>query len=305
MIDYFFKKDRLLVLVYHRVLDEADPFRPGDPSIAVFEKQMDILSRYFNVLHINEAIERLQTNTLPARAVTITFDDGYLDNYTHALPILEKAGLPFTIFVSTGYFSGECMWNDMVIELVKNYQGDTIDFKNHSLGLCEVTSVEHKVVCVNKLLNEFKYIPTAERYSRIEKLAVELGMEMPRNLMMSEEELVNISARGVEIGAHTINHPILNKINPDQAYKEILGSKERLENLIGKPVDYFAYPNGKPDVDYNKYHVQIVEEVGFKAAFTTEPAIAKRTNDFYQLPRIGPWHASRMSFSAWLIKMFW
>lgn len=304
MIDYFFKKNRLLVLIYHRVLKEADPYRPGDPTVAVFENQMDILKRYFNVLHIKDAIEALQNNTIPPRAVTITFDDGYLDNYTHALPIMEKAGLPFTIFVTTGYFNGECMWNDAIIELVKNYEGDTIDIENTSLGVCEVRSVEQKVLCVKMLLKDFKYTPLAERYTRVESLAEILGMEMPKNLMMSEEVLYKVSTHNVEIGAHTVNHPILNMVNTEQAHSEIRESKKRLENIINKKVDYFAYPNGKPGVDYSSQHVEIVMGEGFKAAFSTEASIATTQSEIYQLPRIGPWHDTKISFSAWLVKMF-
>ena len=304
MIDYFIKKKRLLVLMYHRVLEQADPFRPGDPSADVFAMQMDVLKKYFNVLHINDAVDGLKNNSLPARAVTITFDDGYLDNFTLALPIMERAGLPFTIFVTTGYLNGRCMWNDAVIELVRNYQGDTIDIPGISLGTQRVRTTDQKILCVNKLLSDLKYIPLLERYARVEELSDSLGVKIPKNLMMSEDDLMKVSARGVEIGGHTVNHPILTKMNLDQAYQEILEGKQRLENLLDRAVDYFAYPNGKPGTDYNDQHVLFVRELGFKAAFTTEPAISTIKSNIYQIPRIGPWHDKKASFLVWLVKMF-
>ena len=90
------RRAKLSTLIYHRVLPEPDPLRTGDPDAATFRWQMGLLARHFNVLPLPEAARRLQDGTLPARAACVTFDDGYADNFTIALPILREAGIPAT-----------------------------------------------------------------------------------------------------------------------------------------------------------------------------------------------------------------
>ena len=103
----FGKKKKLFILIYHRVLDEPDFMRPGEVDKIKFAWQMELLSKYFNVLSMSDALEKIQKNTLPPRAVCITFDDGYADNYHNALPILKNNQLTATFFISSGYLMVE------------------------------------------------------------------------------------------------------------------------------------------------------------------------------------------------------
>ena len=112
-------KQRLSILIYHRVLQSPDPLRPGEPIVDEFRQRMNLLRRYFNPLPLVEAIDRLQAGELPERAVCVTFDDGYADNESVALPILKKSGIPATVFVATGFLNGGQMWNDTVIESIR------------------------------------------------------------------------------------------------------------------------------------------------------------------------------------------
>ena len=96
----------LSVLAYHRVLDESDPLLPGEPSAEEFEARMRWLGDNFNVLPLAEAIRALRDNRLPKRALSITFDDGYADNYRNALPILRRLNLPATFFIASGFLDG-------------------------------------------------------------------------------------------------------------------------------------------------------------------------------------------------------
>ena len=99
-------KDRLSVLIFHRVLAEADPLLPEEMTAALFLKDMQLLRRKFNVLSLSEGLDRLRNGTLPPYSLCLTFDDGYRDNYEVALPILERLGLPATFFVATGFIDG-------------------------------------------------------------------------------------------------------------------------------------------------------------------------------------------------------
>ena len=91
------------------------------------------------------------------------------------------------------------------------------------------------------------------------------------------------------VGGHTLKHPILGRLKASEARAEILLGKERLEGLLGEPIDLFAYPNGKPGSDFGPEHVQMVRELGFMAAFSTAPGAARAGDDLHQLPRFMPW----------------
>src|SRR5436190_9532123 len=125
---------RLLILMYHRVLPQPDPFRPGDPDIRAFDRQMSALARCCRVLPLGEALERLDRGALPAGAAAITFDDGYRDNYRHALPVLQRYGLQATVCVAPGFLDETVMWNDAIIEAVRAAPGDALDLHVAGLG---------------------------------------------------------------------------------------------------------------------------------------------------------------------------
>src|SRR5262245_15768822 len=110
---------RLTILIFHRVLPAHDPLNQDEPDAQEFEQRMQWVRSWFTVLPLAEAAQRRAAGTLPARALSITFDDGYADNCTIAAPILNRLGLNATFFIATGFIGGGCMWNDRVIEAVR------------------------------------------------------------------------------------------------------------------------------------------------------------------------------------------
>jgi len=212
------------VLMYHKV--NPDP-RVGGYGLRVnpkdFEKQMAYLSRsgYSSVSLTDLADHFEEGKPLPARPVIITFDDGYLDNYTYAYPILKKYGLTATIFVVAGTVGG---------------------------------------------INEYDYTEGRQ----------------PKNRMAGWPELKEMAGGGVIIGAHTLNHPHLAVLDPDQARAEIAEGKKLLEEGLGRPVEVFAYPYG----NYEKETVDLVRETGFRAAVSTDQGLGKYREDPYTLKRI-------------------
>src|SRR4026209_38570 len=115
------------ILIYHRVIAEPDPLILDEVCASEFDWHMTVLGRWFKVLPLTEAIARLHDGTLPARAACVTFDDGYADNASAALPILLRHGIPATFFLATAFINGGRMWNDTVIETVRRTPGDTLD----------------------------------------------------------------------------------------------------------------------------------------------------------------------------------
>jgi len=106
----------------------------------------------------------------------------------------------------------------------------------------------------------------------------------------------------MEIGAHTVTHPILRNTAPDTARREIVESGRRLAEIVGQPVRLFAYPNGKPGVDYGSEHVQMVRDGGFAAAVSTGWGVATEKSDRFQLPRFTPWDRTPGRFALRLIR---
>jgi peptidoglycan/xylan/chitin deacetylase (PgdA/CDA1 family) len=299
------KRGRLTIVMYHRVLEQPDPLSPYTPTVDVFNCHMETLASGFNVLPLSEAIERLVKRSLPPRAACITFDDGYRDNFTVASPVMQRYGLPSTIFVSTGFLDGGRMWNDSVIEAVRNAPGPKLDSQSLELGVHPIATDAERAKTIDNLLEQLKYLPFAQRLARVTELCGLVGANLPNNLMMSTAEVIAARSTNIEIGAHTVNHPILTQIDDQQARNEMAESKARLEQILKEKITLFAYPNGRPDQDYATRHAQMVKDAGFKMAVSTASGAASAGSDLYQLPRYAPWDKLKSRLQVRLLQNIW
>lgn len=289
------RRQRLSILIYHRVLQERDWMRPGEPTAAEFAWQMRLLKRHFTVLPLGTATELLEQGRLPPRAACVTFDDGYADNVTVALPVLRHHAIPATVFVAAGYLDGGRMWNDRVLESLRQYDASELDLSRAGLPVYATESRAQRRQAAYDIIGRCKYLEPVEREGIADDLANRSG-ELPDNLMLTSAQLLRLHAQGIEIGGHTLSHPILSSLPRELARKEILGGKARLEAITGAPLRLFAYPNGRPGVDYHQEHVALVKEAGFKAAVATRWGVAGRQSDPFQLPRFTPWDRSAGRF---------
>ena len=262
---------------------------------------MALLAAEFNVLPLGEACARLARGALPARAACITFDDGYADNEQTALPILKRLGLPATFFVSTGFSDGGIMFNDGVIEAVRLAPAGTHDLSRLNLGRYSLGDHTSRRAAIDALLAQIKYRTVRERNALVEELAEVMQTTLPNNLMMVATQIKRLHDEGMEIGGHTVNHPILSVLDEQQARAEIIGGKRRLEEITGTPVTLFAYPNGKPGRDYGPRDMELVRRAGFTAAVSTTAGAANRASDLFQLPRFAPWDKSPRRFGLRLL----
>ncbi len=293
---------RLSILIFHRVLEKDDPLLPFEPDQPRFEAQMRWVKYWFNVLPLGEAVRRLSMGTLPARSLAITFDDGYANNYNVALPILQRMGLPATFFVAAGYLDGGRMFNDTVIETVRRYRGEDLDLSELRLGKYSTRTVAERRAAVDRLLTVVIHLPADERESKVTAIAQHCGTSLPRDLMMTSDQVATLHEAGMSIGAHTLSHPILPTLNAEAARREIVLGRSRLEEITGAPVELFAYPNGKPGQDYDRTHVRMVRELGFLGAVSTASGVANIRSDVLQLPRFTPWDRSPFKYGFRLMK---
>lgn len=289
----------LSILLYHRVLPELDTMRPGEITARGFEWQMSVLQEHFNVLPLRQALEYLEHGRLPPRSVCITFDDGYADNLTVALPILERYGLSATVFVSSGFLSGGQMWNDSILEALRVIRPGSLDLSALGLGRFNVAKDSDRLNTASGIIRGSKYLPLARREEVVKHLMEVAGIQS-QGLMLTHEGLRELRRRGVEIGGHTVSHGILASLAEDEARAEIEQGKADLEGILGEPIDFFAYPNGRKAQDYRPVDVELVRDAGFTAAVTTNWGVSAPATSRFELPRFTPWDRSRAKY---LIRM--
>lgn len=293
----------LLVLIYHRVLPQADPLLASEPDAATFAAQMDLVQSLCNVLPLTEAIERLLSGSLPPRAASITLDDGYANNLTVAAPILASRHLPATVFVATGFIGGGCMWNDVVIEAVRR-AGPALNLTRLGMPSYQLGDDAGRRSALTEILDTLRYHRREERDALAAAVCESAGCALPSGLMMRETQIRQLRSFGIEVGAHTMTHPILLRTDRQSAREEVLGSRRILEDITGEPVSSFAYPNGRPGRDYDSSHVELVREAGFSVAVSTAWGTAGRAVDRLQVPRALPWDSTPGRFAARLLRTY-
>ena len=293
---------RVCVMNYHRVLRHADPLLESEPDVDTFRWQMRLLKECFNVIPLHDAVMAVRDQRIAPRTVCITFDDGYRAVHDLALPVLKEFGLPATVFVTSGYVGESHMWNDRIIEAVESIPSGELNLQAFGLGVYSLRTLDDRKIAVARLTASTKYMPPHARDELIDHLEKMVGDNLAHGLMLNRQMVVNLAREGIEIGAHTISHPILTSLDDAEARREIVDGKLQLEEMTGKPVRLFAYPNGKVGMDFDERHARMVREAGFDAAFTTEVGSVNSTQDKYQLPRSRPWDTTPFRFGLRLLR---
>lgn len=296
------RRAALTVLIFHRVLPQPDSLLPELPDVAAFDWQMRTLARGFVPLPLADGIRRLADGSLPARACCVTFDDGYADNLHCALPVLQRHGIPATLFVATGFLDGGRMFNDTVIEALRRAPGPAIDLTGAGLSVYEIPDTAARRRAIDDILARIKYQEPDERDRTVAAIARACGTALPDDLMLTTDGLRQAHRGGFEIGGHTRHHPILARTEPQAARDEITGGKRRLEEILQAPVRLFAYPNGRPETDYRAEHVAMVREAGFEAAVSTAWGVARAGADPFQVPRFTPWDRTPSRYGLRLVQ---
>lgn len=290
------KEPRLHILIYHRVMPRPDPLRPGEIDQKLFANQMRWISSVFRVIPLSQAIEELSDNRLKRRSLSITFDDGYLDNATHALPVLQSFGFNATFFCTSAWLSGGLMWNDQVIESVRYWPRNTIRSTDLKIGDLPVKTIEEKKHAIQTILAKLKYMPHDKRSSLAEQFYETARPNL--EIMMRPEHIKQLHNAGMGIGGHTHSHPIMARLDETAILNEITINKSTIENILDEKIHTFAYPNGKLGSDFKLEHKEIISSSGYKCALTTEPNVASKRNDLYELPRFTPWDKNQFKYLA-------
>lgn len=259
-----------VVLLYHRV----DELQADHQQLAVspkhFDEQLSFLKENYNLVTIEEFYDKLSTKTrFDPHTVILTFDDGYADNYIHALPILEKHGTQALFYITTSKLNtNEMLWWDALeyiffkVAEIPVSLSITINGKGYAFD----TTHGNKARIYKQLHPLIKYTHYRER-DRVMKILFdwakirEVKNEDYRLLTHHELKTMAQSSSCI-IGAHTVDHPVLSKLSFDEQYEQMMSSKNKLEELTGKHIIHFSYPFGSK-VDYNNNSIKACEQAGF------------------------------------------
>lgn len=287
---------RAMVLRYHSV---SEPTAANDcyrcPSIATspetFERQIRFLAERYRVVPLGLLVDHLAAGEpFPARAVALTFDDGYRDNYLYVLPILRALGLPATVFVTTDAIGdGWRFWVSRLRFVL--LQSRTPWLEVPVLGPVPLRTRGDRLRTIDRLTLELKRLPPEPRDAHLERLVAAAGIAEPppaaARWMMDWTELREMAAAGIEIGAHTRTHPVLTRVPAEEATVEIADSRRVLEEGLGRPVVHFAYPNGGGVSNHDARVAAMVREAGFRSAATSDRGPLRLGDDPFRLRRVG------------------
>lgn len=266
------RRGAVAILLYHRVADLAsDPQRLA-VTPAHFEEHLRVIGDTCTPVALADVPSMLRApRRLPERAVAVTFDDGYRDNLHAAKPLLERHGVPATVFVASGYVgSGKPFWWDA---LDRGGQGDQ--------------------------LVPMKALPLDERERRLAELPAD-GTPRPDDLCVDHDELKRLDGGAVTVGSHTRNHLSLAMQPHEVQHEEIEAGKRDLSEWLGRPIDLFAYPFGTPGTDVSPETRRIARAAGMEAAAVNDPRVCTVATSRHALPRflVRDWDGAR--FEQWL-----
>ena len=261
------------VFLYHAVV--AQPLPLPDPcflDMAMFRRQMLYLREHFDVVPLAELPAAIAN--MPSRPVAaITFDDGFMDNCTLALPILRELQIPATVFLCTELIDTDStVWFCRVNRAVAETESNTVTWHNEVIDLSSCSS---RLEASLRLQESIKKMSPINVDQEVDRLVAELGSTpgvpvkpaSPYRMLTSQAIAEMLDSGLIEFGAHTRTHAILSRLSPDQQQHEIVGSIEAVEAATGRPCRLFAYPNGTPG-DYDDETLRILTERGIELAVT-------------------------------------
>lgn len=286
----FLTRDSPKILMYHRFGVANSERRLGSKT---FENQLKILKREFRVLSLKHLVQEIKSNGKShPNTVSITIDDGYSDFYAYAFPLLQKHGLPATLFVTTNFIDGKMwQWPDLIEYTLSRTERVNVSCSIHGnkrewwLGTARA-----RFDAWNGISDYCLTLKEEDRLKLLTNMAEQLKVNVPDKPVddykaLSWVELREMHEKGIEIGSHTCTHARLTLASLGELRNELALSKSRIESMLSESVFSFCYPYGRAE-DFNEEIVGLVRDAGYKTAVTayhdpTEPV------DFYRLGRYG------------------
>jgi peptidoglycan/xylan/chitin deacetylase (PgdA/CDA1 family) len=299
-----------IILMYHRVAEsECDPWG-NCVSPGYFKEQLEVINRLARTFRLGDMTDSLARGKTPGHGIALTFDDGYVDNYHVARPLLATHDTPATFFLVSGRIgSGNAYWWDELADILlrPGRVPETLEIvlggERHELRFGSAATYSaadrqadrgirawaarpgSRLSCYHHVWRLLKSLDRDERSEALDEIRIWAGDTRPRTagqVTISSTEARELAAEGlIEIGSHSRFHSSLQNLDPSRQRQDIASSRTALEEIIERPVRSFAYPYG----DYGRETPGLVKEAGFARACTITPRHFRSSDDPFLLPR--------------------
>lgn len=283
----FANRGKALIVMYHRFSREE-----GTPMVSAraFAEQIDYLTSHYRIVPLSFVAARLGAGKpLPPRVAVLTIDDAYSDVYDIAFPILRERGVPATVFVVTDFAERKTwLWTDKLRYLTSRVEGRQLEMAVQGRALrCELNGPASRLEAAAMINARLKTLEDEAKEEAIFGIADSLSVTIPASpppefASITWDDARRMQAAGIEIGSHSVTHPILTNICLARLRRELGESRERIESELSRKVDLFCYPNG----NFNREVRREVERAGYSCAVTSIYGFADSGSDPLALHRI-------------------
>lgn len=294
------KKHSAVILLYHQIVDNSTrnylyKSTAIHHHLSDFKTEMAFVKRWFNVISLDEIVDNIKSKkAFKTSSIAITFDDGYRDNYTLAYSVLKEFNFPATIYLVSGLAgTNKRTWLDEIEYALLNSNIDSFKFPELFGGeVLFISSLKDKEKVNSRIGEAMKTVSNSKRLELMDELFVRLEVEKnpgesKDRRILNWEEVKEMGRNHISFGAHTNSHPVLTKISFDEAKREILLSKTKMEKELGIPIKHFAFPNGR-DKDFNNELKDYCIDLGFETIATAEYGTTDKDSNPYYLLRFIP-----------------
>jgi peptidoglycan/xylan/chitin deacetylase (PgdA/CDA1 family) len=285
--------NRLMILMYHgTVRKPLDLYNWCFIDETLFRGHIEYLKKQFEVVPLLEGVERLKNGKINRPAAVVTFDDGFQNNYDVAFPVLRRAGVPATIFLTTALVdTTDTLWPYRLHLTLTGTKRTSLEWGGQRFDLSGTGAV---VKAAKTIKNRLKELPHPRLLAELRAIIVKLGDDPDRPVlpdspfrMLGRREIEEMAASGlIEFGAHTHSHAILSSLSPKERYDEIERSVNAVQELTGRPCESFAYPFGRAG-DYDQEIIKILKSLGIRAAVTAIEGANDNMTPLMELRRFG------------------
>ncbi len=275
---------RLFIFNYHRVCHVSNNRNHYlELTQAVSEQHLRFIKNNFVTVSLTKGMQEINKETARGVYATITIDDGYLDNYTYAYPLLKKYNIPATIFLTTDFINGKQMfWWDKVLNIVSSMEPNEleiyIDSEKYHFNLNGQVNRRDIAKYINTILmaKDEKVIKATVKWLEDEYKAAEKAGGYP---ILGWKEIREMKEGGISFGSHTKTHRNLCLLRDDEILAELKDSKKAIEDALDMEISEFAYPFGIFDERVKR----LVRQAGFSCARTILQAYNTKDTDMYYL----------------------
>jgi peptidoglycan/xylan/chitin deacetylase (PgdA/CDA1 family) len=285
LVRHLLPRKGAIILFGHRVTEDREGFFGGIPP-ALFERQIRYLSRSYHFVTLSSLVASIYSSRpVQPNSIVLTLDDGFGDNYTNAFPILRKYGVPATIFLCVNSIErGELPWIQRLGYILQHAKRESVSLGPPVNCSFSLLTEEDRWKAYRVLEELCKSLSLSDLECLITILSKKCAVDLPLDRMLTWEQIQEMRQHDIEFGSHTLSHPHMASLPPEQAYKEMAESKQIMEQRLGEPIHHFAFPGGS----YTTELIEMARQIGYTSLFvrSTCQYVNTHTTDPFALHRL-------------------